>query len=239
MKLSLATLTQLSLAQLTGPQLADTQLTGARLAATMRTGNKLSGRSSAKGQASYPGPVQLALELPAQDLRAVAEARMTTLWLRAVAQLSARAAGRKSKVKLRQLPHLAFYRGRSDAGRALLLEERIEINEDLLERYPDAMLEETIAHELAHLLVYRLFGRRASAHGQEWQAIMRQWFQVEPQRTHNFDLNGLGVRRQQRFAYYCGCRPHELSAVRHRRALRGVDYRCVACQGRLQRGLGP
>ena len=194
-----------------------------------------SARSSAKGQASYPGPVQLALELPPQNLRAVAEVRLAALWSCAVTQANVLVGGRKPKLTLRQAPSMTFYRGRSDAGRALQLEQRIEINEDLLERYPDAMLEETIAHELAHLLVYRLFGRRASAHGQEWQAIMHQWFRVEPQRTHNFDLNGLDVRRQQRFAYYCDCRPHELSTVRHRRALRGVDYRCVACQGRLQR----
>lgn len=196
----------------------------------MVTPTRTGARGQPKGHASYPAaPVQLALALPPQDLRAVAQARLQALW-----QLAEPRLGRRRQPP----PTLAFYRGRTDAGRAHQREQRIEINEDLLERYPDAMLAETIAHELAHLLVYRLFGRRARAHGVEWQSLMRDWFGVEPQRTHNFDLAGLGVRRQQRHRYHCGCREHELSSVRHHRALRGVDYRCVACQGRLRPSAG-
>ena len=193
------------------------------------------------GRASYPRrdragpePVELQLELlleaPAApehpvDLRAAAQARLEALWAHARPHL-----GRRRW----DMPTLAFYRRRTDAGRAVLQAQRIEVNEDLLERHPEPMLEETIAHELAHLLVYRLFGRRARSHGAEWQTLMRDWFGVAPQRTHDFDLRGLRVRRQQRYAYHCGCRQHELSSVRHRRAVRGVDYRCVACQGRLR-----
>ncbi len=205
-------------------------------------------RGQARGRASYPAPgapapeqllltlpAQPAPELPAQDMRAAAQARLQALWELARPRLGSRHLGDRQSGR-RQLPPptLEFYRGRTDAGRAHQREQRIEINLDLLERYPDAMLGETIAHELAHLLVFRLFGRRARAHGTEWQAMMREWFGVEPQRTHNFDLQGLQVRRQQRHLYHCGCREHRMSTVRHRRALRGVDYRCVACQGRLR-----
>ena len=217
-----------------------------------RTGPRTGGRSQAGGRASYPAaaavpadpaslrahasataaatpaspaPVQFALALAPQDLRALAFARLQALWALAQPRLGRR---RLSP------PTMAFYRGRTDAGRAHQREQRIEINEDLLERHPDAMLGETIAHELAHVLVFQLFGRRARAHGPEWQAVMREWFGVTPQRTHSFDLEGLQVRRQQRHRYHCGCREHALSTVRHHRALRGVDYRCVACQGRLR-----
>lgn len=172
-----------------------------------------------------PAPVQFTLALAPQDLRARAFARLQALWALAQPRL-----GRRRLAP----PTMGFYRGRTDAGRAHQREQRIEINEDLLERHPDAMLGETIAHELAHVLVFQLFGRRARAHGPEWQAVMREWFGVTPQRTHSFDLQGLQVRRQQRHRYHCGCREHALSTVRHRRALRGVDYRCVACQGRLR-----
>ena len=210
-----------------------------------RTGPRTGGRSQAGARASYPAqaalpargspgngtvtpsptPVQFTLALAAPDLRARAFARLQALWALAVPHL-----GRRRLAP----PAMGFYRGRTDAGRAHQREQRIEINEDLLERHPEAMLGETIAHELAHVLVFQLFGRRARAHGQEWQAVMREWFGIRPQRTHNFDLEGLQVRRQQRHRYHCGCREHALSTVRHHRALRGVDYRCVACQGRLR-----
>lgn len=34
-------------------------------------------------------------------------------------------------------------------------------------------LEEALCHELAHVAVYRLYGRRVRPHGLEWQALMR------------------------------------------------------------------
>lgn len=162
------------------------------------------------------------------DLRTAAHQRLARLW--DLCPPGTRKRG--------QLPSLDFFRRRTDAGRAVLQRGHIELNEDLLERFPEPMLRETIAHELAHVLTWRLFGRRARAHGPEWQAIMRDWFGVEPERTHRFELTGLAVRRQRRWHYRCDCRDHAMSAVRHHRAAAGVDYRCLACQGPL-RYVGP
>ena len=206
--------------------------------------------STRSGRASYPGradtapraaPAQLDLLLPAPDAlatpraaddgvsgpspRDAALARLLALWLLAKPHLGRRAM---------DCPTLWFVRGKLYAGRAHYPDQRIEINEDLLERHPEPMLRETVAHELAHLLTQRIHGRRAQAHGREWQAVMREWFNVEPERTHHFDMSGFDVRRQQRFRYRCVCREHDLSAVRHNRARRGVEYRCVHCAGPLQ-----
>ncbi len=209
----------------TGPRAGDRGPTGGRASYPAQAALPASGSASAGPLPSPPTPVQFALALAPPDLRARAFARLQALWALAQPHL-----GRRRLAP----PAMGFYRGRTDAGRAHQREQRIEINEDLLERHPEAMLGETIAHELAHVLVFQLFGRRARAHGPEWQAVMREWFGIRPQRTHNFDLEGLQVRRQQRHRYHCGCREHALSTVRHHRALRGVDYRCVACQGRLR-----
>ena len=178
-------------------------------------------------------PEQLALlfydqTLPQQsppDLRVTAAARLDALWTLAKPQLK-----RKRMIR----PGLQFVRGKTYAGRAHYADRRIEINEDLLERHPEAMLHETIAHELAHLITQYVHGQKATAHGGEWQHIMRNWFSVEPERTHRFDMSGLAVRRQRRFSYRCSCQVHELTAVRHKRARRGTEYRCVNCTGPLQ-----
>ena len=159
-----------------------------------------------------------------RDFRDAATARLAGLWSMAKPYLG------RSRMTC---PTLLFVRGRLYAGRAHYTDQRIEINEDLLERYPEPMLRETIAHELAHLITQRVHGRRARAHGSEWQQMRRDWFNVEPERTHHFDMTGIDVRRQQRFRYRCECQEHELTSVRHKRARRGTEYRCVHCTGPL------
>ena len=175
-------------------------------------------------EATRRAPLPSAPSPEPRDFRDAATARLAALWSMAKPYLG------RSRMTC---PTLLFVRGRLYAGRAHYPDQRIEINEDLLERYPEPMLRETIAHELAHLITQRVHGRRARAHGPEWQQMMRDWFNVEPERTHHFDMTGIDVRRQQRFRYRCECQEHELTSVRHKRARRGTEYRCVHCTGPL------
>ena len=174
---------------------------------------------------TLPAPTPAPQTSLSQPLRPAAAARLAALWSAARPLL-----GRRRMA----CPTLHFVRGRLYAGRAHYTDQRIELNEDLLERHTAAMLHETIAHELAHLLTLRVYGPRARAHGREWREVMRVWLGVEPERTHRFDMTGLDVRRQQRFRYRCPCQEHELTTVRHKRARRGVEYRCVRCTEPLQ-----
>lgn len=137
-------------------------------------------------------------------------------------------------------PELRFFTHRLDAGRALAPATAgapgvLELNLVYLEREPWESSRATIGHELAHLVVFHLHPRRRTPpHGALWQHIMRDWLGLPPERTHRFSSDGVPVRRQRRWPYRCACQRHALSTVRHRRAERGVAYRCRHCGERLR-----
>ena len=98
--------------------------------------------------------------------------------------------------------------------------------------------DETVAHEVAHLITVARwtaslsaplrFGTlrppaRPSAHGREWQAIMREMGYV-PKRCHSVDRTGLARRRKSRRTYALRCpncdRTYMVGAQRHARAAR-------------------
>ena len=118
------------------------------------------------------------------------------------------------------------------AGEARLLGSSsavIRYNPTLLARHPESLIEETVAHEVAHLVAFKRFGTRIRPHGREWQAIMRR-FGVAPRRCHSHDVSDLRTRSPRRFVYRCGCRTHELTSIRHRRARTGATvYLCKQC----------
>jgi SprT protein len=168
-------------------------------------------------------------------LRRTVEARLDALL--ALAAKPVAAAGRPPL----PAPTLRWFDHRLDAGRALPPEVPggsgvIELNAVYLRAEPEAMLRETLAHELAHLLVFHLHPRRRlPPHGSLWRTVMREWLGVEPERTHRFPTDGVRARRQRRWRYRCGCAEHALTTVRHRRIQDGAAaYRCRRCHGPLE-----
>ncbi|MEE4299657.1 MAG: SprT-like domain-containing protein [Pseudomonadales bacterium] len=167
---------------------------------------------------------------PPAELDRRVRARFTALLARAAEELAA--------LGLPPLPtpRLHYFDHRLDAGRALPPARvgaagTVELNTAYLRRHPEEMLEETVAHELAHLVVFHLNPqRRQPPHGAVWQRVMQEWFGVEPERTHRFDASVVPARRQRRWRYRCGCREHELTTVRHRRVAKGARYLCRACR---------
>ena len=109
-------------------------------------------------------------------------------------------------------------------------EAAIRYNPFIFARYFEDNLNETVPHEVAHLVVDQLWGlRRVRAHGAEWRSVM-QALGAEPRATARYDLTGLPVRRQRRFAYRCACSTHQLTTCRHNRVQRGeARYHCRQC----------
>ena len=110
----------------------------------------------------------------------------------------------------------------------------IRYNPYLFAKYFDANLADTVPHEVAHYLVHMLYGlRKVRAHGPEWRELMAL-FGASPKATCNFDLTGVPVRTQRRFAYRCECSRHAITTRRHNQIARGaVRYFCKACRGEL------
>nr|WP_259394840.1 SprT family zinc-dependent metalloprotease [Shewanella sp. SR44-3] len=128
-------------------------------------------------------------------------------------------------------PEVLFsLRGKS-AGTAHLQLNKIRFNPVLLAENPQVFLSQVVSHEIAHLLCHQLYGR-VKPHGQQWQAIMVQVFNLAPSTTHQ--LNTQSVLGQQ-FEYLCDCGSINLSIRRHNRVQRGQNqYRCKVCMQTLK-----
>jgi len=116
------------------------------------------------------------------------------------------------------------------AGVAYLQKNTIKFNRTLLLENPTEFVNQVVPHELAHLIVYQLFGR-VKPHGEEWQSVMTKVFQLPAETCHRFDVTSV---QGKTFAYRCGCRIHRLSVRRHNKIQRErAVYLCQICQGRL------
>lgn len=105
----------------------------------------------------------------------------------------------------------------------------IRFNTLLMVENRDDFLKRTVPHEVAHVVARRCFGKKIKPHGPEWRQVIRL-FGAEASRCHNYDVSRSTRRKLQRFSYRCDCRTHELSSIRHNRALQGQTYLCVNCR---------
>lgn len=160
-----------------------------------------------------------------QSLQAQAREQVT-YWIEQARQLTGTSPRRLP------LPAVDFdLRGRA-AGQAVLARrrrdgDRIRFNATLLASHPREMLAETVPHEVAHVAVHRIHGRRVRPHGAEWKALMTA-FGVKPEPCHR--LPAEPARRLRRFRYACRCdEPVWLTTIRHNRARRGTGYFCRRC----------
>lgn len=113
---------------------------------------------------------------------------------------------------------------RTTLGRAFLEEGRVELNTRLLREHPDHLLP-TLAHELAHLVVYRIAGRKAPPHGRAFRALMRQ-LNLPEGATHNLPVGKL-KRPRKKCLYLHRCRGCGATFIA-RKVRRDIGY-CAAC----------
>ena len=123
-------------------------------------------------------------------------------------------------------PKLVYQQRGTAAGTAWLQTYEIRLNPVLLMENVDAFVNEVVPHELAHLLVWKYFGR-VPPHGKEWKWMMESVLGVPARRTHQFELQSV---QRKTFTYRCKCQEHQLTVRRHNRVIRGeATYRCVHC----------
>jgi SprT protein len=115
----------------------------------------------------------------------------------------------------------------------------LRFNSQLFARYFDDNLEHTVAHEVAHHVVFELHGRdskkrRVRPHGSEWRAIMTL-FGVPAEVRHSYDLAQIAVRRERRVRYHCGCQEHSITLRTHHKMAQGQQRACIRCGRKLRR----
>ncbi|CAK7066099.1 SprT family zinc-dependent metalloprotease [Providencia alcalifaciens] len=126
-------------------------------------------------------------------------------------------------------PKLNYKQRGTTAGSAYLKEWEIRINPILLIENTHLFIDEVVPHELAHLLVFKMFGRQGIApHGKEWKWMMQHVLEVDANRTHRFSV---ATVKSKTFNYTCACKTtHELTIRRHNKVMRGENqYLCRRC----------
>lgn len=119
------------------------------------------------------------------------------------------------------------------AGKAWPQSNRLAFNALLYEQNREHFLQQTVAHEVAHLLAWQIYGPQIKPHGREWQGIMQDVFGLPALRCHTYQLP---PRLKNLYGYQCGCpqKSHDLSAWRHGRIQRGrATYLCRRCNSPL------
>ena len=127
-----------------------------------------------------------------------------------------------------RFPNIRYDLRGTTAGTATYGTWTVNFNAVLLAENFEAMLADTVPHEMAHLItdqVYPEAHRRTgemtrtrngvwrrskrSPHGEEWKSVMRV-LGCEPSRTHSFDTTNARVRERTSYAYKCNCCGAEL-----------------------------
>lgn len=115
-------------------------------------------------------------------------------------------------------------KGAGAAGQAVL---HVQLNSVLFQENVQGFLQDTIPHEVAHLVTRRLYGRAVASHGPEWQHVMRT-LGVSPERTHSYDVSNSAVASRL-YRFSCACRTFELTPRKLRSALQGLRA-CRQCK---------
>ncbi|TCQ90351.1 SprT protein [Rahnella sp. JUb53] len=124
-------------------------------------------------------------------------------------------------------PEITYQQRGTSAGSAYLQHWQIRLNPVLLMENQQPFIDEVIPHELAHLLVYRRFGRAPAPHGKEWRWMMEHVLGVSASRTHKFEVASV---QSKTYPYLCACRDHQLTVRRHNKVMRKEsEYRCRHC----------
>lgn len=141
--------------------------------------------------------------------------------------------GNNDPTVARYYPLIAFNQRGKVAGVAYLERWEIRLNPILLVENSDQFIDEVIAHEYAHLLVFSLFGK-VQPHGKEWRMMMTKIMGLPANRTHTFNTDNSTTRQYQRFTYRCKCKEHALTSIRHNRIQAGTaQYHCKSCGSAL------
>lgn len=124
-------------------------------------------------------------------------------------------------------PEITYQQRGTSAGSAYLQHWQIRLNPVLLMENQQPFIDEVVPHELAHLLVYRRFGRAPAPHGKEWRWMMEHVLGVSASRTHQFEVASV---QSKTYSYLCACRDHQLTVRRHNKVMRKEsEYRCRHC----------
>ena len=113
----------------------------------------------------------------------------------------------------------------------------IRINPILFQENQEDYLQNTIPHEIGHLVTDHIcINFRHKPHGPEWKSVMVQ-LGLPPIVCHNYDTSSVASRprQTQKFTYECSCGPiHKIGKNKHTKVLKGQIRRCLRCHEQIR-----
>jgi SprT protein len=104
------------------------------------------------------------------------------------------------------LPTLEYRQMGRKAGYATYSTWHVALNSDFLHNgHLEEMIEQTLPHEIAHLISYKVYGPvLGTGHGRCWKSVMSR-LGLEVRRCHDYSLEGVKVRKVTRVPAKCPC----------------------------------
>lgn len=122
------------------------------------------------------------------------------------------------------------------AGRAISRINKsciVRVNLELLIKYRDEYIADTIVHEVAHILAFHE-NPHSAPHGNDWYVMMNLLGHEAPSRCHNMEKTPARQIRKWKWTCNCGFE-HLVAKAKHQRMLNGASYYCVHCKSKLRR----
>ena len=113
---------------------------------------------------------------------------------------------------------------RTTAGRAYLQQGIVEFNPSIYEAHVEEFLEDTVPHEVAHVVAYYVFG--STGHDIFWKQVCSDLGSAT-QRLHSFTVPKCSNAKTYKFK--CACMEHEFTPQRYAWVKKGKMYRCRNC----------
>lgn len=120
-------------------------------------------------------------------------------------------------------------------GYAIPLDWKVDFNSVFLMENLDHFIDNTVPHEVAHLIDYAVhgvqrigYGYKRSSHGGTWKSIM-YLFGCDPSRCHQYDTRNAQVKKKTKYHYICqGCKKDIfMGPVRHKKhKITGGYFHC-------------
>lgn len=107
---------------------------------------------------------------------------------------------------------------------------KIDINPVLLNENIEYVINQTVPHEVAHVVAYSVYSNVISSHGVEWISIMKL-FGCEPDRCHKLNVSAINqIRNRKKYNAECICGELlEISSNQATRMKNGKIYRHIDC----------
>ena len=111
-----------------------------------------------------------------------------------------------------------------------MIEWCININPVLLNENIEYVVNQTVPHEVAHVVAYSVYSNAIRGHGVEWSRIMRL-FGCEPNRCHELNVSTINqLRNRKNYTIQCTCgKLLEITSNRATKMKNGKSYRHIDC----------